>query len=91
MTFPCPDRDNSIFLLSDRDLFVAVFNAIGALATRLTGERLLLSIPHPGGGYIQIDSSLAGACFEPSTAAPATGADDENQLFAARRPLHPPR
>jgi len=47
--------DDPTYLLSDRDLLVAVFNAIGALATRLTGERLSVSIPHPGGGYIQVD------------------------------------
>jgi hypothetical protein len=83
--------DDPTYLLSDRDLLVAVFNAIGALATRLTGERLSVSMPHPGGGYIQVDSSLAAACFEPNTAAPATEADDKSQPFAARRPLHSPR
>lgn len=59
-------------LLSDRDLLISVFSAIGALATRLTGERLLVSVPHPAGGYFQIDASLGIAGFVANTESAAT-------------------
>ncbi len=36
---------------TDRDIIIAVFRMVGALAERLTGERLVVDLPHGDGTY----------------------------------------
>jgi hypothetical protein len=43
---------------TDRDLILAIFRAVGALALKLTGERLIVSVGDPAGpNYMQLYNS----------------------------------
>jgi hypothetical protein len=39
-------------MIQDRDLLIAIFDAIGALSERLTGDRLVIDIPDARGNIV---------------------------------------
>jgi hypothetical protein len=50
---------------TDRDLILAIFEAMGALALKLTGERLIVNVGDPAGSnYAQLYSSPSSTCWK---------------------------
>jgi hypothetical protein len=49
--------------LTDREIIVACFNAICTLAQRLTGERLVIRLKSPNGGFSEVYADEFSAFF----------------------------
>jgi len=68
--------------ITDRDLLFALFDALGALASRLTGERLVVMIPTPDGELDSVYASTASTRWVPLTDAMAT--TEEVRVLSSR-------